>query len=198
MTLSCATFPLTYYYEVPPPPKPQPIQLIKPNIYSHYSQPSHENVITKKKYPPSHKWVTYVDPQFMSKGVTLWVNSLEMVLLNEFTGMQQWYQCYDQHLPHLWGRVKWRSVLKLNNSESSKWESNPYFPSWIGIICTVQLGSKDCCSGVINNLFFLTCHVYFRICWQWMKNWRKQERLSMLKVMEKWFEDIWNCGFKDL
>ena len=43
-----------------------------------------------------------------------------------------------------------------------------------------------------NLLFFkiLNCSsficLYFRICWLWMKNSRKQGRLLMLKVMGKW------------
>ena len=36
--------------------------------------------------------------------------------------------------------------------------------------------------------FFCCCFFvsYCRICWQWMKNSRKQEKLLMMKAMEKW------------
>ena len=34
--------------------------------------------------------------------------------------------------------------------------------------------------------FFCFCVSYSRICWQWMKNLRNQEKLLMLKAMEKW------------
>ena len=39
-----------------------------------------------------------------------------------------------------------------------------------------------------NCLFFCCCFFvsYCRICWQWMKNSRKQEKLLMMKAMEKW------------
>ena len=50
------------------------------------------------------------------------------------------------------------------------------------------------CPFLINALQVVVewlCFHVFRICWRWMRNWRKQERHSMRKAMEKLVNMLW-------